>query len=510
MSVIRRNLIANFAGQGWIALMGFLFVPFYLAFIGAEGYGLVGFFILLSSTLSLLDMGFDVTATRQIALFLLSGEDEKRKIASLLRSIESLFWLIAVFAGTLTALAAPWIAVYWLKVESQTIPQVVAGIRLMAVALVVQFPIDFYSGCLVGLEKQVKLNTINCVSATLRGVGAVLALWLISPTIQTFFVWQCILSLFTVIWLRHTLWKAIGNRAAFRWIDIEALRQVGRFTAGVGGINVLAYLLTQVDKIILSKVLPLGDFGYYTLAWSLGTFAYRLTGPIFNAFYPQIAQLVTHSNPEQLQNPGPHSELVRLYLKASRVMAVAIVPLSIWLAFFGKPLLTLWTHNPAIAQSAFVAAGLIALGTMFNGLMHVPYGVQLAKGWLSLAFWTNTIAVILIVPLTYYFGTRYGLSGAAIPWLLLNLGYVVVGAPLMYKKLLRNTKWDWYRTSVVYPILQAALLTAAFYYLAMQITSHWGATVMMGMTLVVSVGIAALSSGLIRMRELIRLCRAYV
>ena len=52
MSLVRRNIVASFIGQGWVALMGFVFVPFYLKFIGAEGYGLVGFFVLLDPRMS--------------------------------------------------------------------------------------------------------------------------------------------------------------------------------------------------------------------------------------------------------------------------------------------------------------------------------------------------------------------------------------------------------------------------------------------------------------------------
>src|SRR5215469_10602963 len=104
MSLIRRNLIANFAGQAWTALMGFVFVPFYLRFIGAEGYGLVGFFVLISSTAALLDGGLGITATRETAAFLQADYAEKSRVVTLLGTIEKLFWIVAMFAGMALAL----------------------------------------------------------------------------------------------------------------------------------------------------------------------------------------------------------------------------------------------------------------------------------------------------------------------------------------------------------------------------------------------------------------------
>lgn len=500
-SLIKRNIMANFAGQGWAALMGFIFVPFFLKFIGAEGYGLVGFFVLLSATMGLLDGGLGATATRQTAAFIEADHEGKAATVALIRMIEAFFWLVAALIGVAVALAAPLIATQWLKVENIRIPEVTVALRLMAAALVVQFPIAFYSGCLVGFQQQVTLNIINSVSATLRGIGAVLVLWLIAPTVQTFFAWQCVLSFVTVLSLRASCWRVLGSPSKAKWFDLKALRAVGRFAVGVGGINIFGFLLTQVDKIILSKILPLQSFGYYTLAWTLGTFAYRFISPIFNAYYPRITQLAARVDQDDFAGLQQKTELVDVYMKASRVMAIVIVPFSVWLAFFSRELLELWTRDQAVAQAAAGALALIALGTMCNGFMHIPYGLQLASGWTGLAFWQNFIAVLLLVPLTYFFAIRYGLTGAALPWLILNVGYVLISAPLMYKVMLNTAKWNWYRSSVVFPFLQATCLTGFFYYLSLQFNGSILVSVLLFSGLFASVAVSTLSSGLIKIHR---------
>jgi O-antigen/teichoic acid export membrane protein len=502
LSLVRRNVIANYASQGWMAVMTFVFVPFYLKFIGAEGYGLVGFFVLLSSTLALADGGLGATATRQAAAIGESDERERAGIVVLLRSIEALFWAAALVIGVVVALAAPLVATHWLNVEDNQVPDVVVGLKLMAVALLLGFPIAFYSGCLIGLQRQVPLSFINAVSATMRGLGATLILWLVAPTIQAFFAWQCVVGLITVVWLRGSLGKTLRRAPGTPWFSVSALRSVGRFTGEMWGINVLSFLLTQVDKIILSRILTLQTFGYYMLAWTLGTFAYRLTQPIFSAYYPRITELVIRERSANLVSVGSTNELVDFYLKAGRIMAVAIVPFSVWVAFFGHDLLLWWTRDPAIAAAASGAVAFIALGTMCNGLMHVPYGLQLASGWTSLAFWQNLAAVVFVLPLTAYFAIHHGLTGAAFPWLLLNATYVVISAPLMYRVLLKDAKWTWYRTSVIYPIFQATLLIALFYYAATRLLESPAALVVTFSGLFATVGVSLLSSGLVRTRPL--------
>jgi len=195
------------------------------------------------------------------------------------------------------------------------------------------------------------------------------------------------------------------------------------------------------------------------------------------------------------------TELVDLYLKASRVMAIVIVPFSVWLAFFGRELLALWTRDQAVAHAAAGAVALIALGTMCNGFMHIPYSLQLASGWTGLAFRQNVIAVLLLVPLTYYFATHYGLTGAALPWLILNVGYVVISAPLMYRVMLKSAKWNWYRSAVVYPFLQATCLIGLSYYLSVQFNGPVLVSILLFFGLFASIAVSTLSSGLIKIHR---------
>ena len=64
---IKRNSIANYIGQSYTILIGIVITPLYLQYLGAEAYGLVGFFALMQAWMSLLDMGLSPTLGRQVA-----------------------------------------------------------------------------------------------------------------------------------------------------------------------------------------------------------------------------------------------------------------------------------------------------------------------------------------------------------------------------------------------------------------------------------------------------------
>lgn len=452
----RRDLVANYLGSAWAALMGFVFVPFYLKFIGAEGYGLVGFFVLLSAFFGMLDGGMGAAATRESARFSAASDEERAHVVTMLRTMERLFWSAAILAGLGIALCAPLLVDHWLNVSESMRPDTVIAVRWMALAVAVQFPLAFYGGCLNGLRRQVALNAMTAIGATVRSGGAALALWLISPTVDTFFLWHVVSGGLLLAVQRFVTLKELNKTAWTGQLSLKSLGTIRNFLGGVGTINILSLLLTQVDKIILSKVLPLAEFGYYTLAWTLGTLIYRITGPIFVVYYPRLIVCI-----ERGDKPG----LLLTYRTSWTLLAALVVPLSLWLAFFSGDVLVLWTQNHEIAQAASVALTLIALGSMCNALMHMPYAMQLAHGVTRLALLQNIATLLVIAPLTWILATRYGMTAAAIPWLLVNASYLVISPTLMHRILALDGLAEWYAKGVAVPLIASTpVLIAAWFF----------------------------------------------
>ncbi len=445
ITLLKKNIAANFAGSFWQALMALLFIPLYIKFLGIEAYGLIGIFITLQALFLLLDMGLGATVNREMArLSALPGK--AREMRDLVRSMEFVYWFIAAGIGLAVTILSPYIARYWIRPDQLSPEAVQQAMLIMGLAIAVQWPVSFYSGGLMGLQRQVLLNAVNSTIATFRWCGAVLILWLVSPTIYAFFVWQIIVSVFHVLTMWVFLWRSLPkslNKPSFRG---RLLLGVWRFAVGMSGISILGTLLTQTDKIILSKMLPLEMFGYYTLAWMVASTLYRLIGPLFIAVYPRLTQLVSLRDEDNLK---------QLYHKACQLMSVLILPVTAIVAFFAYEILLLWTQSPTTAENAHVLVGILIAGTALNGLMNMPYALQLAHGWTRLAFYVNLFAVIGLVPMTILMAWHYGAVGAAIVWFVLNTVYVFVAIQFMHRRLLVSEKRSWYIKDIGFPLVVA-------------------------------------------------------
>lgn len=440
---LKKNLIANYFGVAWASIMGIIFLPFYLRYIGAEGYGLVGFYTMLSISLSCLDAGLGAVATREAAGYGAANINRKFAIGVLLSSIEVLMYIISLIIGIAVVFAAPLIVRYWLNVPEIVTADSILAVRLMGFAIVMQFPTSFYGGCLNGFQRQLGLNLINIIGSTVRSGGAVLVLWLISPSIQAFFAWQVLGSFGMLIALRWLYLNALGKTEKKLNFSLQSLINKRRFLSGMGLINITSFILTQLDKIILSSTLALAAFGYYSLAWMLGNaLVARLAGPIFNAYYPRMAQLKELNNSEAM---------LKAYDNGCKVISMMAIPLSLWLAIFSYEILLLWSKNNLIAYHASGALSVISVGTMLNAFMHMPYAIQLTHNYTRLTILQNIVTIIFIGPLTWYLATNYSLTMAALPWLVTNALGVIIIAPIMHKKLDLSGLKGWYLGALILP-----------------------------------------------------------
>lgn len=440
-----QNITANFAGTLWTGLMGPALVSLYVRFMGIEAYALVAILTTLQSAFTLLDLGLSTATNRELARLSVQ-EDHAGEARDLVRTTETVYWLMAAAIGVVVVALAPLLAHRWIHAERLAVGTVQQAFLIMGLILAFQFPFALYSGGLIGLQRQVLLNAITIAMATLRGVGAVALLWLVSPTIRTFFVWQLIVTMAQTGLTAWFLWRSLPTVATRPRFRRAIIRGLWRFATGLMAISFFALLLTQGDKIILSRLLTLEKFGYYTLAAVIASSLYLVVAPIFTAVFPRFTQHVA---------TGDDAALRTLYHQSCQLISVLLLPVALVIAFFAREILQVWTRNPTIVENAHRIVSLLVIGTALNGLMNVPYALQLANGWTRLAFYQNAIAVALLMPLLIWAANRYGGVGAASIWIAVNAGYVTVGVQIMHTRLLRGEKRAWYVRDVGKPLIGA-------------------------------------------------------
>lgn len=427
--------------------MGVLFLPAYVKALGAESYGLVGVYTVMQVWMAMLDLGLTPTLNREMAR-LRAGLHTPISIRDLLRSIEMFFLVGSMLLVTLIWFGAPAVADHWLQARSLPRAVMVESLRIMGFVLVSRWLEQIYRAALVGMQDQVAMNLIQGGAATLRWGGAFIVVIYVAPTIQAFFLWQGFASLATVLLLLARTYQGLPKATRTGRPNFSSLNEIRAFASGMFLTSVLSFLLTQADKILISKLLPMEQLGYYMLAASASGALLLIATPMNNAVYPRLTQMVALRD-----IPG----LERTYRFSCELMSAILIPASLVLAFFARPVLMVWTGDAHMTAIVSPLLAVLSLGTMFNGLMNIPYQIQLAYGWTSLSVIVNAVAITLLLPAMYLSVINFGMIGAAWVWLCFNAISLIVTAHFMYSQILPDVKGYWYRYVVIAPLAAGAL-----------------------------------------------------
>jgi O-antigen/teichoic acid export membrane protein len=256
----------------------------------------------------------------------------------------------------------------------------------------------------------------------------------------------------------------------------------------MSGITVCSLLLTHADRLILSAVLSLEAFGRYVLAWTVANGLLVLIVPVFNATFPRLTVLVT---------AGDETGIKDLYHRASQLIAVISLPVAAVLSFFALEVLLLWTRDAEAARQAAPIVSVLVAGIAFNGVLHLPYALQLAFGWTKLSLISAIVFTIVLIPAIVVTSLRYGPIGAAAVWAVLNLANFFIVVPLVHRRLLKGELWRWFG-DVTGPLVAATTITALCWTLLPRPSSPAISVAILGFTYCLAMAGAVLAAPRVR------------
>lgn len=423
---LRLNVVANYGGKFWSIASVYIFLPVYVRLLGMDAYGLIAFNAIALALIFIADAGLSSSFAREAA----KGQ-RGQELLDVLISVERVLLAILIVIGATFAFLAPVIADHWLEsVGALDRSVVIQSLQLMPLAIIPQIAMSLYFGGLMGLERHVTANLLSTAFSVIRSGCVLIPIYFIAD-VRVFFVWQAIASIVLVLFMRATLLRHI--RAGYEHalasapriygrFSVAALKKIRNYALGMLGMSIVAGLNTQLDKLVVSKMLPLTEFALYSLVSTLAQIPYILTLPIATALLPRFTNLLETNR---------NSELTRLYRSSTYYIASIGTISGVALILFVGDVMALWLQGQPIDDVTVSAARLLALGGVLLTLQLAPFQLSLAHGHNATNVRLGVTMLLVSVPIQIFLTSRYGLLGAAVPWLIMNaLAFTYLGATL--------------------------------------------------------------------------------
>lgn len=339
-------------------------------------------------------------------------------------------------------LSANRIASTWFMSESIEFETVASVISLIGAISATNLVASIYKGGLIGLQSQFTLNWIEVVVSTFKLIAAGCVLYSSEAPLIPYFSIHLASSLLLLLAFRHNLRIQLPPKSARNGFSFHELRTISDFGMGVLSITILGTVLSQLDKVIMSRYLSMLEWGCYSVAATVAGFLPLAFNPIYQALIPRLTQNIADG--DGLERDSFHL--------GSQLTTVVVGSIAITAFVQPQNMLGLWLSDFVQINASAVILRWLVIGGLLNVLVGLATGLQLAAGWTSLGVKTNIIAVAIVVPLLLIIVPSYGAIGAAIVWTCLNAGYFLISVPVMFRTLVSSEKWAWYLSDLLLPI----------------------------------------------------------
>jgi O-antigen/teichoic acid export membrane protein len=430
-TALSEALLSHFGANALNAILSVLLTPIYVKYLGPEAYGIIGFYNAVSAFFFISDFGAGATVNRELARLFPEKMDLARKM---IRSLEVLLLLGVTLASPIMIAFSYGAAFYWVNPKTYSRLDVFECFLLMSVSLIFNIIIGFYINALLGTGRQLLSNILSSLVSLLRYIGAVPVLLISQDKIKAFLLWQALMAFLQSFLLLVSLWKLVSDFYVSK-PDINLLRSIYRFTTGVTIAGLLGLLVINVDKGVLSRILDLEHFGYYSFsAGIIMTIFLPLINPVYRSIYPVFSRLISRGDSIALENT---------YHKVVQILSLIVIPSCFFLCLFCESLLRLWLRQDDFVSNVVSTLPLLCIAYVFTVTKLPPHCLRIAHGWTRLDVYENLILVITLTTALACSSYYYGLKGALWALVVINLIDCITVVYFTHKVILRGSYSRW-------------------------------------------------------------------
>lgn len=191
-------------------------------------------------------------------------------------------------------------------------------------------------------------------------------------------------------------------------VSVADFRVLAR-EAGVLALGVLiGMLVSQMDRIVLSRTVDVASFGRYVIVANLGLAFMQLQYPLIRAFFPRIVRA------------DAHGDAVSLWRLGGGVFVMCVLPCLLVVAMTPW-LLQFWLEDPQMVADGTLPLRLILGAVAVNAMYQLIYQRILSLGYSRLVVVINVLVLVIVAPLAIVIAPKYGVVTGGVIWMFASL-----------------------------------------------------------------------------------------
>ena len=420
---LKINVLSNYIASALNIGIKFLLIPLYIKYLTIDEYGLISFFGTLTSVFVILDLGISLTINKEVASAVAQKKDPL-KISNILRTYESVYWLVAVLIFVLIAVFSDFIAQTWLSSETISKSVLSTAVFLMGVTLLFKWPISFYNNALAGFQKMLTMNAVKVVVNILNFFALWILFKLYNLNILGYFNFLIALSALNILMLIFFVWKYKGLDFLKAKFIINIFLRGKKFMLGAGYFSLVLTFYVLIDKLIISKYFTLTELGYYSIISTVSLGFLQSAYPISSALFPKFVENYAKNKKE---------DSFMVFRKSYQILMILLFTLSSLLFIFKEQILYLWLQDKEVVSRSLLYLNPLLMGAVLYGLHILIATMYTSLGKTKALNQLYTFVFIVYVGLLVIAVVCNILAFVAYAWLIANIILLILSFILLTK-----------------------------------------------------------------------------
>jgi O-antigen/teichoic acid export membrane protein len=225
-------------------------------------------------------------------------------------------------------------------------------------------------------------------------------------------------------------------------------KQVWPFAGSMSALTIQALLLTQSDRFLISRLLPISALGYYALAYNASYTLVSMQATVSSVMFPAFTANYVR---------GERDVLALNCAKAAQFITFCVAFPGFFVVFFGYEILELWI-DPETAQASYLLLGILAFGFLLNTPLTVLSTLAIATNHVRTLLLVNIGALCGYIPCLYFLTMRFSLLGTALAHFLLQVYFLLIFPRLALQIIDESSVIGWLGRNVLPFLLAGAAM----------------------------------------------------
>ena len=338
---IARNLFTRYLMIIADTAIGLFMLPFNVAHLGAEAYGLWLLTASITTYFSILDLGYGGALVKYVAQY------RAWRDARAINEITST--LFAVFAGVGLAcygiaMAIAFNVQHVFALSPDQVPVARAVLLIVSVQFAVSFPFAVFGGVINGFQRY-DTNNVVAIGSSVAVAVANIAVLLSGGGLVELVAWTTSIRIVALFVYRANAYRIFpALRIRFSSVSRARLREVSGFSVYSLIIDWANKLNYAIDPLIIGVFLGPGPVAVWAVAQRIIWAVQRLTNQLNSVLFPVVVDSDAGKRPDHLR---------AIVLQGTRLSLATVIPITLCIVMVAPALVMAWV-GPGFETSAVV------------------------------------------------------------------------------------------------------------------------------------------------------------